>query len=382
MNKLFNISSLAILTLSTGTALASEPLIPGIDLGIGITNVYQNTSQDSKDIPTNKNEYSGSLDIEIDLDLQDSLNISGGLFIHTESGWHPVDNTHEYSVRTMTGPNADFVGNRSFDIVELFYYNQLTESFTFNIGKMDMTGFFDTGSYANDETSQFLNGSLVNNSTIPFPDYGLGIVGSFQFTNTISLTAGVADAEAVCSETGFNSTFGGDDYFFYIAEAAYSPETELSSTYTLGLWYDPQPKSYSGSDLEFRDDTGLYFNYDQKLLNENDDDSQGLAMFFKYGYADKKKNDIHSYYSVGMQYQGLIDGRDDDVLGIGYANLGLTDLDGSDFHCHHEGIIETYYSLAICQQFTLSPDLQYIVNPDNGNLDNTLILGLRGQLNF
>jgi hypothetical protein len=53
------------------------------------------------------------------------------------------------------------------------------------VGKLDLTGgfecrgcpvSFDGNSFANDQTTQFLNGALVNNPTIPFPDRGLGAV--------------------------------------------------------------------------------------------------------------------------------------------------------------------------------------------------------------
>lgn len=354
----------------------------GIDIGVGITNIYQHSSETNVNIPTNRNEYAGSYDVELDFDLEKLLNIGGGIYMHIEGGWHPADHDHEYSVRTFTGPNADYIGKRAFDIVELFYHNQISDNLSVAVGKLDMTVFFDTGAYANDETTQFFNGALVNNSTIPFPDYGLGIVGNLALTETISLSAGVADAQAYRSHTGFNSTFKGEDYYFYIAEATYTLEATLPASYAVGIWYDPQPKGYSGSDKEYRDDTGLYFNYDQKLFNEADDNEQGLGMFFKYGYADKKKNDIKSYFAAGLQYKGLFNGRDDDVFGIGYANLGLTNLGGSELNCKHEGIIETYYSFSLCPEFQLSPDIQYIVNPDYGNLDNTVILGLRGQLSF
>jgi hypothetical protein len=44
----------------------------------------------------------------------------------------------------------------------------------------------------------------------------------------------------------------------------------------------------------YRDDVGVYTGCNQRLYKENADpeDSQGLGVFFRYGYAPSKRNDI------------------------------------------------------------------------------------------
>jgi len=63
------------------------------------------------------------------------------------------------------------------------------------------------------------------------------------------------------------------------------------------------------------------------LIKENagPEDSQGLGTFLRYGYANSKKNDITNFWSAGFQYQGPLDGRDDDVLGVGFAQGFFSD---------------------------------------------------------
>ena len=82
-----------------------------------------------------------------------------------------------------------------------------------------------------------------------------------------------------------------------------------------------KPKANADSTNTHRDDVGFYLTCDQMLIKENSDsqDSQGLGAFLRYGYADSKRNDIADFWSIGFQYQGLIEGRDDDVLGVGFA---------------------------------------------------------------
>ena len=75
---------------------------------------------------------------------------------------------------------------------------------------------FDGNAFANDETGQFLNGALVNNPTIPFPEQGLGVVLYFNPCDWWYIGGGVADAQADARQAGFTTTFGGESYFFTI----------------------------------------------------------------------------------------------------------------------------------------------------------------------
>ena len=111
---------------------------------------------------------------------------------------------------------------------------------------------FDGNSFANDETAQFLNGALVNNPTIPFPDNGLGAVVYLEPVAWWYVSAGVADAQADARETGLNTAFHGPDHFFAVFETGVtprvpSPNGPLQGAVRVGLWYDPQPKDrFSG----------------------------------------------------------------------------------------------------------------------------------------
>ena len=62
---------------------------------------------------------------------------------------------------------------------------------------------FDCSNYANDERTQFLNGALINNPTIPFPENGLGVAVHYGPDKFWYASAAVADARADLRETGF-----------------------------------------------------------------------------------------------------------------------------------------------------------------------------------
>jgi porin len=240
-----------------------------------------------------------------------------------------------------------------------------------------LTGVFDASAYADCECTQFLNAAFVDDPTIPFPQYSLGIVLTYDLTDSWYLMGGIADAQADGRETGFRTTFGDEDYFFYALETGI---TAGNGTYRVGLWNDPQPKDGDNK----RDDAGVYTSCDWMLHKENSDpeDSQGLGGFFRYGYAPSKKNDITNFFSLGLQYQGLFDGRDDDVFGVGYGR-GFFSNTASDYTKDYESVCEAYYNAQFTPWFVFGPSIQYVANPGGSNTaKDAVVFGLRVRMKF
>jgi len=364
----------------------------GIEVGLGATNVYQANVKNGLGTHQKAGRVTGSYDLEIATDLEQLLGLAGlGLFVHAEGGWPDTEGIDEQMVGSVAGVNADAGGKRSLDVVEaVFEWALLDDFLTLRVGKMDMAGTFDASEYANDEAAQFLNGALVNNLTIPLPDYCLGAVLSAHLTESWYVAAGVGDAQADGRETGFRTALHGEDYFFYAVETGIGIELNSASgprpgNYRLGLWYDPQPKANSDATREYRDDLGCYVSLDQMLLRENDDpeDSQGLGLFARFGYADAKRNDLATFWSFGAQYQGLLEGRDEDVLGIGLAQSVFSDAAGATFTADHENAVEFYYSAQVAPWIAVSPSLQYLTHPGgNRGVSNALVTGVRAQISF
>jgi len=373
----------------------------GIEIGLGVTNIYQQNLRGGISTRRRAGRFSGSYDLELSADLEKLLGIEGGsIFMLTEGVWSKSAGIDGPSVGSAFGVNGDGRSRRTMDITELWYQQELWDKkMRIRLGKMDLTGgfehhncpvSFDCSNYANDETAQFLNGALINNPTIPFPDYGLGIAAYYNPIGHWYVSAAVADAQADLRETGFRTTFYGQDYFFYIFETGITPQLPsangpLQGAYRLGLWYDPQPKANSDSANTSRDDVGFYLTCDQMLIKENDDlqDSQGLGAFFRYGYADSKRNDIANFWSFGFQYQGLFESRDDDVLGVGFAQGFFSDKATATYTDDYESALELYYNARITPWLNISPSVQYIANPGGDKtVSDAVVLGLRVQMSF
>lgn len=367
-----------------------------ISFDIGITNIYQVNVQGGQSTSRHRGRYTGSYDIEVAADLERYFGIPHSLvFIHLEGTW-PDDNLDDISVGSYFGLNGDAGEMRSLDVTELYYEQGLWDNTLFiRAGKLDLTGGFDCSGcpvsfdgnrYANDETSQFLNGALVNNPTIPFPAYSLGIVVYWNPSENFYASVGATDSQGDYRETGFNTAFHDEDYFLYLAEAGVTPEwAGLRGAYRLGVWYLPEPLSVTDGEAFYRDTVGFYTSCDQRLYRESadEDDAQGLGAFFRYGYTPERASDLEHFVSVGMQYEGLFEGRDEDVLGIGYARGTFSDRANNIYTDDFESVVEAYYNIRMTPWMHWSPSVQYVSNPGGDEAtDDAVVLGMRAQITF
>ncbi|HOM61171.1 MAG TPA: carbohydrate porin [Anaerohalosphaeraceae bacterium] len=381
-----------------GLADALQP--SGIDIGLSITNIYQQNTHGGTSTHRHQGRWSGSFDLEMEFDLQTLAGIEGGtIYMHSEGTWSRKD-IDETSIQSLFGVNGDFAPREAFNIIELWYQQSLwDDTLQVRMGKLDMTGgfecrgsmvSFDSNRYANDENTQFLNSALINNPTIPFPDYGIGAIVLWSPVENWYVSVGAADAQADKRESGLNTAFHDEDYFITMAETGILPQLDsangpLPGVYRAGIWYDGQPKPSLDESRFYRDDTGCYLSFDQMLTRESSDpaDTQGLGAFFRYGYANGRCNAVTNFFSGGIQYEGLLEGRPADVLGIGYAHGALTDRSASPFTKDFESVLEVYYSLKAAGWLFITPSLQYAANPGGtGDSNDALVFGVRTLLTF
>jgi porin len=376
----------------------------GIDITLSATQIYQQNTSGGISTHRKAGRYSGSYDAELEVNFEKLYGITGGrMYMLTEGKWSKTGGINDPAVGSIFNVNGDGEPRRAIDVTQLWYeQNFAAQGLRLRAGKLDLTcGFehhdcpvaFDCSTYANDERTQFLNAALINNPTIPFPENGLGAALHYGPDAVWYASTAVADAKADLRETGFNTTFDGDGYFFYIAEAGITPKLnsangELPGAYRAGLWYDPQPKAneeLAEEGKRFRNDTGFYLTFDQMIIKENSvpEDLQGLGAFFRYGNADGKRNDLTSFWSTGFQYKGLLEDRDEDVLGVGFAHGTFSNSAADIFNDDFESAIEVYYSLKVTKWFVVSPDFQYVFNPGgNKDIPNATVIGARVQMTF
>ncbi len=373
----------------------------GVEVSLSLTAIYQQNVHGG--VRTrNAHRVTGSYDLELTFDLEKTSGWQGAkAYIFGQGGWGDGISELGY-VGELFSVNTDATGDRAIDVLE-FWIEQsfLGEKLRVQVGKINLSNEFLTNAYANDETAQFLNYALVLPQQVPIPGDAWGHLGAqavFSPTDWLYLSAGVADAQADYRETGLNTAFHGEDYFFGIFEFGLTPT--LSSTrgnhsgnYRFGVWYDPQPKPefFNANGIARRipfqrDDVGFYTSCDQLVFKENgdDDDTQGIGVFLRYGFAHAEVNELEHFWSAGAQYKGLLPTRDEDVIGFGVAQgivsrfvkrIGETP--------HRETALELYYNIQVAPWLNISPDFQVILDPGGrGDGKDAFVAGLRVQASF
>ncbi len=221
--------------------------------------------------------------------------------------------------------------------------------------------------------------------------------------------------------TAFNLDRGA----FVMNEVSYSrnggkEDAGLSGTYKLGLWYhtenfadlryDKEGRSLSnpmssGMARIHHGNYGLYGVVDQALWNNLDAPDQSLGAFARVFWNPADRNAASYQIDGGVNVKGLIDGRPDDVLGLGGSFIGLSGFaSGADRDANsysgttapvrdYESEIEVTYQAPLTPWLSVQPDFQYVMHPGgtiaNPNIatgstpiKDAAILGLRMTAKF
>ncbi len=350
----------------------------------------------------NGNDFGGSYDFKLDLDLERMGVIPGGSIYFQAKGTFGGDDSDfdREKIGALFKTNNDAKTEEPLYVDKWWWQQRLFDGkIVFVLGRIGTDkDFIDVNEVAGHEDKQFLNRALVLNSTIPHKN-GLGLFVKYKPCDWFYVSAAAVDPQARDRRTGFDTAFHGDDRIRAFGEIGLMPKFnsangELSGTYRFGTWYQPYPKQVFRDTLDgalaekYRSgDMGFYFGFDQLVWKENSDikDKQGISVFGRYGYAHGDVNRIEHFWSVGGQYVGLIPDRDKDVLGLGMAQSILSDQYRAEVNekADRETVYELYYACQVTPWCYITPDLQYVTNAGGDKDDpNAFIAGMRFRIEF
>lgn len=195
-------------------------------------------------------------------------------------------------------------------------------------------------------------------------------------------------------------------------EAGYADDagkTRLPGHYILGGWFDrgdyadPLRDANGGiailtgrSPATLHGRSGLYFRFDQMLTRPDPRSKRGLTLFgVAMANLSGRVEESH-YLELGLLQTGTFKGRDADTLGFLINDQQFSDLavermraarmaGGGDGNIRrHQYMMELAYGAQLNAAMRISPNIQYIVNPDQTgapfrprDIGNALVFGLK-----
>lgn len=188
-----------------------------------------------------------------------------------------------------------------------------------------------------------------------------------------------------------------DQGAFAIAETGWSINqgtnaSGLPGTYKIGAWLHTadfadlrdSSRSHSGNH-------GFYIAGDQMIWREADgEDEQGLGLFFRGGCSPEDRSAFEFTFDTGLHYRGLLPGRDDDALALGFAYVNISDdirraerTAGASVLSDYELAVELTYQIHVTPWLGIQPDVQWIRHPGGSRaLDDAFVVGLRTRVTF
>lgn len=188
-------------------------------------------------------------------------------------------------------------------------------------------------------------------------------------------------------KSGFDFSFDPGDGVLAIAELGVNTNfggalSGLPGRFVIGGIYDSS--DYERLDNPNETESGNYGFYaiaEQMVYREGGPNSdQGLTTWAAItSNPDDSINTLPVGLFAGLSYQGLINGRDDDVTAFAvYYGSFSDDLPGQS----DETVLELNHRFQISPSTYLTPDLQYVFNPNGGGISDAFVVGFEASIDF
>jgi len=321
-------------------------------------------------------QYLALLDLAVELDFGEIGSPCPGRFFLLAQNTHGQGITEEYVGDAQFISNIDSIRNITQVSEYWWEFGLLHDNVTVRLGKQDVnTEFFFI-----DLATDFVQSTFGLSPSTAFPTYpdpSMAAVVMMQLDDAWRLKTGVWDAFS----SGGNWGFSGNDSMLLISELEYSyalTEGTLPGCVALGAVYESAGE-VSGEAISPVSEYILQL--EQHVFHESPtaaDNTQGLAAFAGYypRFPGSRVTDesLGSSFVAGLVYQGLLPGRDEDVMGVGVVR---TKLYGGG--TNQETVVELFYKTQLTDRLMIQPDVQYIGSP-SGIYRDAFVVGLRFAL--
>lgn len=253
------------------------------------------------------------------------------------------------------GTALDRDGKGRLQVSEFHYSRKFGEN-SMTIGLINPACVLDSSEVANDETSQFLSASFVNNPTIAFPDYALGSCIHFEegqtgpgFNLLLTSSHGLADNPNASYSELFD--VGADGKGVFLGGEMYW-ETERSM-WRLGVWKSTADADYLDGSGNIGHNYGAYLTTDHRI---------GDSMInVRLGMANEDVSEAAGFASVALETPLF-----GNTFGIGIAQTRVSDKLGAGSDDTRQA--EIYLRYDVNDSLHVTPSVQWI---ENSGFDST-----------
>ena len=242
------------------------------------------------------------------------------------------------------------------------------KSVSVTLGQFPMYNF-DGTDYDSNQQVNFLNYALSQNASEVYPTASLGGFVTWTPSSEWSFSAGAQNAQNISGKT--ISWRHGKTKLTPFASATWSPTFNgLAGEYSVMGYYQPsvgaQPETSRGWSL----------NAQQFVMDK-------VAIFARANGVNKSQNSIKQSYVLGSIVNDPMDRNSLDQAGVAVAMNKLNKSVNGAGTRSWETVLETYMAFGISSFATLTPDVQFYINPGATHKhDTATVVSLRATLMF
>lgn len=257
---------------------------------------------------------------------------------------------------------------------ELYYQYQLGGNWkwlTLGLGQYQLSNF-DGNAYANDQQVNFVNYALSQNASATYSIAGVGAFAQAQLNKEWTVVFGAADATNVNGiSVRVNKLH--ENHYSTFGYLSYSPTIKGlgSGQYAILLYNQP------GVRQQTETTNGWSFSFSQNV-------SEKWALFGRVNGVSGSVATVRQSWAAGVVCNNPLDRNALDQIGLAFAYNKIDKAAvGSQTYSNNEKVIEGYWAWGISDYVTITPDIQFYIDPAlNPKSDYDTVFTLRASLFF
>ena len=294
-----------------------------------------------------------------------------------------------YNIARYSGANGNKIGNRIGAVTGINDYTSQSNAFdelyvtyqlpgkwnwlTLALGQFPIYNF-DGSAYDSNQQENFINYALSQNASSTYPTASTGGYVQIAPNDEWTFAIGAQDAHNIDGDGISTSKLTGSDaHYTTFASLSYTPIIKGlgAGQYSVLLYNQPY--------VDVQEETTNGWS-----LNMSQDIGDKWSVFGRINGVSGSTAEINQSYVLGAVYNNPLDRNPLDQIGFAAAyNKVDKKAVGEDLSHDAETVLEAYWAWGISKWMTITPDVQFYINPAlNSKSDTATVFSLRASVFF